>query len=184
MDTAARRAHLLEHARELFEARSYDDVSIDDLCAAAGVSKGLLYHYFEGKHGLYVDVVRAGAAELLEAVLAITTLDIDPALRMERALDGWLVFAQAHPRTFVSAVRGGVGVDAQVVSIVDELHDTFVQLLAFGLGREIDDREQLALRGWVGFVESITIAWLVAPTAAASDEVRAACITAFPLERA
>ena len=38
----------------MFSERAYDEVSIDDLARAAGVSKGLLYHYFPTKRDLYV----------------------------------------------------------------------------------------------------------------------------------
>ena len=40
-----RRAQLLALGLRLFAEHSYDEVSIDELARAAGVSKGLLYHY-------------------------------------------------------------------------------------------------------------------------------------------
>lgn len=46
LQTEERRAQLLEASLVLFTERSYDDVSIDDIAESAGVSKGLLYHYF------------------------------------------------------------------------------------------------------------------------------------------
>ena len=41
-----RRSQLLDLGRRLFNARPYDAISIDEIAAAAGISKGLLYHYF------------------------------------------------------------------------------------------------------------------------------------------
>ncbi|MBC7173252.1 MAG: TetR family transcriptional regulator, partial [Polyangiaceae bacterium] len=39
-----RREQLLELGLELFSTRTYEDLSIDEIAQAAGMSKGLLYH--------------------------------------------------------------------------------------------------------------------------------------------
>ncbi|MBP6848431.1 MAG: helix-turn-helix transcriptional regulator, partial [Kofleriaceae bacterium] len=54
LDNDARRAQLLELGQKAFAERTYDEVSIDDIARAAGISKGLLYHYFPTKRDLYV----------------------------------------------------------------------------------------------------------------------------------
>jgi AcrR family transcriptional regulator len=56
-----RRTQLLELGLRLFTDRSYDELSIDDIARAAGISKGLLYHYFPSKRDYYVEVVRRAA---------------------------------------------------------------------------------------------------------------------------
>jgi AcrR family transcriptional regulator len=61
-----RREELIRFGRELFSRRAYDALSIDDIAAAASVSKGLLYHHFENKRDYYVAVVRAVTAEMRE----------------------------------------------------------------------------------------------------------------------
>lgn len=47
-----RRAELLDTATELFLRRGYDNVSLNDLIADAGVSKGAFYHWFPSKDAL------------------------------------------------------------------------------------------------------------------------------------
>ncbi|HVA09772.1 MAG TPA: helix-turn-helix domain-containing protein [Acidimicrobiales bacterium] len=47
------RAALIRAARELFGEQGYGDTSIEDVAARAGVTKGALYHHFEGKEGLF-----------------------------------------------------------------------------------------------------------------------------------
>ena len=59
-----RRAQLVELGADVFRDRPYDEVSIDDIAAAAGVSKGLLYHYFDGKREFYVAALRHAAEEI------------------------------------------------------------------------------------------------------------------------
>jgi AcrR family transcriptional regulator len=48
----ARRAELLRAGERVFTEAAYDDVSIEQIAEAAGVSKNLLYHYFGGKRDL------------------------------------------------------------------------------------------------------------------------------------
>jgi AcrR family transcriptional regulator len=48
----ATRGALLGAARELFGTRGYAETSLDAVVAAAGVTKGALYHHFSGKEDL------------------------------------------------------------------------------------------------------------------------------------
>src|SRR5688572_23691931 len=61
-----RRAQLLALGLQLFTDHTYDELSIDDIAGAAGISKGLLYHYFPSKRDYYVEVVRMAAGHLVE----------------------------------------------------------------------------------------------------------------------
>ncbi len=59
-----RRQQLLDLGLELFSQRPFEDISVEDIADAAGISRGLLYHYFPSKRDFYVAVVRVAAAEL------------------------------------------------------------------------------------------------------------------------
>jgi AcrR family transcriptional regulator len=78
-----RRAELLAIGRQLFAKHAYDELSIDDVAAAAGVAKGLLYYYFTSKRGFYLATIRAEADELLELAQP------DPALPPAERLHIW-----------------------------------------------------------------------------------------------
>src|SRR4051812_45882941 len=67
LDVDERRAQLLSLGLERFSERSYDEVSIDDLARAAGISKGLLYHYFPTKRDFYIAALAQAAEQLLAA---------------------------------------------------------------------------------------------------------------------
>ena len=62
----ATRARLIEAGRELFATRGYDRVGTEDLVAAAGVTRGALYHHFDGKRGLFAVVFEDVERELTE----------------------------------------------------------------------------------------------------------------------
>lgn len=63
-----RRAELLDHATSLFIQRGYDNVSLNDLIADAGVSKGAFYHWFPSKEALIAALAERAAHEQLTAI--------------------------------------------------------------------------------------------------------------------
>ncbi|MBV8861620.1 MAG: TetR/AcrR family transcriptional regulator [Mycobacterium sp.] len=56
-----RRAELLDRATELFLRHGYDNVSLNDLIADAGVSKGAFYHWFPAKDALVAALAERSA---------------------------------------------------------------------------------------------------------------------------
>jgi AcrR family transcriptional regulator len=62
---AATRGALLEAGRRLFAERGFESVGSEEICAAAGVTRGALYHHFDGKRGLFAAVFEAIEAELV-----------------------------------------------------------------------------------------------------------------------
>ena len=63
-----RRAEMLDRALALFVQRGYDNVSLNDLIADAGVSKGAFYHWFPSKDALITSLAERSAHEQLAAV--------------------------------------------------------------------------------------------------------------------
>jgi len=53
----AKRAELLAAAARSFATRAFDEVSMDDIAADAGVAKGLLFYYFGSKRRCYLAVI-------------------------------------------------------------------------------------------------------------------------------
>jgi AcrR family transcriptional regulator len=145
------REELLAAGRELFGERAYDEISIDDIAAAAGVSKGLLYHYFDGKRGLYVETLKVEGAQLL----AETEPHPD---ELDAGLDAYLDYVETHRAGWLTLMRGGVGSDAEVNAIVDGTRQAIVDRLIAVVGHGPVLRT--ALRGWVGMVEAAATEWL------------------------
>lgn len=48
------RAHILEAALKLFAQSGYEAASVDEICTAAGVSKGAFYHHFPTKQAVFL----------------------------------------------------------------------------------------------------------------------------------
>ena len=117
LSTDARREQLVALGVEMFSERPFDDVSIDDIAAAAGISKGLLYHYFPSKRDFYVAVVRHSAEEMQ----AVTESDpaLPPIARLADGLDRYLEYVATHARGFATVLRAGIGSDPEVAAIVE-----------------------------------------------------------------
>jgi AcrR family transcriptional regulator len=96
LDNDARRAQLLELGAKIFSEKTYDEVSIDDLARAAGISKGLLYHYYPTKRDLYLAGLRQTAVELL-ARTDVAHLDLSPIDRIRRGVEAYLTFGGRAP---------------------------------------------------------------------------------------
>jgi AcrR family transcriptional regulator len=66
--SGATREALVVAARELFAERGYAGVGTEEIVRAAGVTRGALYHHFDGKRELFEAVYEAVEADLAERV--------------------------------------------------------------------------------------------------------------------
>lgn len=68
--TEATRTALIAAARPLFAERGYAGVGTEEIVRAAGVTRGALYHHFDGKQALFDAVYEQLEAELAERIAA------------------------------------------------------------------------------------------------------------------
>lgn len=68
-----RRQELVEAAWRCAAVRGFGDLTVDDVCAEAGVSKGAFYGYFEQKHDLLLALLDDDAAALDDELTRITS---------------------------------------------------------------------------------------------------------------
>ena len=159
LDLDERRDQLLALGKKLFGERAYDEISIDDIAEAAGISKGLLYHYFGSKRGFYVAIVRESADKLVEATAVGS--ELPPAERARAGLEGYLDFAEEHSAAFLTLLRGGIGNDPEVTELVDATRERILVRMLANMGQK-NPRPvfRLAVRSYLGLVEAATIDWL------------------------
>ena len=155
-----RRQRLIEVGMDLFCNHSYEEVAIDDIAATADISKGLLYYYFPTKHDFYIAVVQHAAEQLLKETEPDLTLDPLEALR--QALNAYFAYVEHHAPVYLALLRGGVGSDVQVAAIIDSVRQTYVKRVLERFPEEIrlSPSSEIAISGWVGFVEATSVAWL------------------------
>lgn len=160
LDNDERRIHLLALGRRLFGEHTYDELSISDIAIKAGISKGLLYHYFPTKRLYYIETIRAAATELYE-VIAPRPGSL-PHERLLESLNAYLKYVEDNDKTYVSLLKSGVGVDPEVGQIVEETRARMLGRLLreLSVDKNISAEQSIALYGWLGLVEGATLEWI------------------------
>lgn len=177
LDTEGRRLQLLEFGKHFFANHAYHNVSLDEVAAAAGVSKGLLFHYFKSKRAFYVETIRAMSLQLRRVTRPDPTLS--PGARMRAALDAHLRYAKEDGPMYVVVTCSGTGVEPEVEAILEEHRDAVMGYLLENLGiSKAPPLLTLALRAWMVLVDGVCLNWITSPSLE-RDDVRELLIAAF-----
>jgi AcrR family transcriptional regulator len=94
LDPAQRREQILDAANALFAERPYDKVSIEDVASAAGVTRGLVHHYFGGRTDVYIALLERLGARREEQLPPPTGRSARA--RVADTVSRWLDWTQAH----------------------------------------------------------------------------------------
>src|SRR6478735_4596940 len=97
-----RRSQLLDLGVRLFATRSLDELSIDVLAEEAGISRGLLYHYFGNKHAFHEAVVRRAADDLIAQTAPPP--GVDPLVRLQASVAAYVDYVLANHEGYMSLV--------------------------------------------------------------------------------
>ncbi|MFE6691362.1 TetR/AcrR family transcriptional regulator [Streptomyces sp. NPDC057743] len=160
MGVEERREQLIAVALDLFSHRSPEDVSIDEIAEAAGISRPLVYHYFPGKQQLYEAALRRAADEL-------TARFIEPhegplGARLLRVMERFFDFVEEHGPGFSALMRGGPAIGSTRTSaMIDGVRQAaFTQILAHLDAQDPSPRLELVVRSWVSLAETTALLWL------------------------
>jgi AcrR family transcriptional regulator len=158
LDPEARRAQLVGLGLQMLSSRPLDKVAIDDIAAEAGISRGLLFHYFPTKRDFHVAVARAVADDLLTRTAADPEL---PAMaRLRAGVEAFVDHVTANRDAYVALIRGSAGGDPAVMEVFEETRVAFTDRVLDGLPAPHPPRLRAAVRGWVAFTEEVTVDWL------------------------
>jgi len=156
LSSEERRAQLVALGVATLVDEPLEDITIDRLAADAGVSRGLLFHYFGTKQGLHEAIVRTARDAMLHATEPRD--ELEPLARLEDTLRRFVAFVAEHRGTFHALVRGASAGDADVRALIDEARDENARrVIAVFTELGYEDRPLLrsALRSWVAFVEEM-----------------------------
>jgi AcrR family transcriptional regulator len=157
----ARRAQLIDLGVQMLATRRLDELSVELIAQTAGISRGLLFHYFASKQEFHLEVARAAAAEMLrrtEPDAALAPLDA-----LHTALAAFVDYVEENPDNYKSLVRGAASGDADMRAIFDETRDALARRIVEVLARfgfELDPKAELAVHGYVAYAEECVIHWL------------------------
>jgi AcrR family transcriptional regulator len=148
---------MLDAAGSAFAAGGFAATSMDEIAAAAGISKPMLYSYFGSKQGLYVAYLERSGAALLESMRPQPDTGGTPEEQLRAGIDAFFDYVDAHRPGWAvlyreAASRGGP-LGAEIAALRDRI--------ARGVSR-IFENEAFA-QAYVGAGESLANWWLEHP---------------------
>lgn len=160
MGVEERRRQLIGVALELFSRRSPDEVSIDEIASAAGISRPLVYHYFPGKLSLYEAALQRASDDL--AARFVEPHQGPLGARLLRVMGRYFDFVDEHGPGFSALMRGGPAVGSSTTNaLVDSVRQAaYVQILSHLDVTEPPARLELVVRSWISLAESTALIWL------------------------
>lgn len=118
--TETTRQALTEAARALFVSRGYAETSTPDVCAAAGITRGALYHHFADKRDLFRHVLAEEAAAVAADIEAATPPEQDPAEALLNGAQAYLQAMTVPGRTRLLLVEGPAVLGLREMLALDE----------------------------------------------------------------
>lgn len=173
-----RRTQLLDLGQELFASAPYDEVHIERVAELAGVSRGLLYHYFPTKRSFFAALVRRGTAAL--ALATETSPDQPPMQQLVLGVERYLEHVREHPHATRAFHRGIASGDVEVQAVVADSTRLFEDrvLDAIEPDREPHPLLGIAVRTWVVLVRAAGQELLDQPEVTVA-QVRDLCVGAL-----
>lgn len=166
LDPERRREQLLDLGVQLLSVRRLEDLSIDVLADVAGISRGLLYHYFSNKRDFHLAVLR----RMADQVFSITApaADRPPLEQLAGSLGAYVDFVGRNRAAYVSFVRAASGGDEEYhqiyessrAALTDRIFELAGQDVLADLGIADSPAVRLMVRGWSAMVEDVVLSWL------------------------
>ncbi|MGW7524042.1 TetR/AcrR family transcriptional regulator [Streptomyces sp. NPDC054783] len=160
MGVEERRQQLIGVALDLFSRRSPDEVSIDEIASAAGISRPLVYHYFPGKLSLYEAALKRASQDL--AGRFAEPHEGPLGARLLRVMRRYFDFVDEHGPGFSALMRGGPAVGSSATNaLIDSVRQAAYEHMLAHLGvTEAPARLELVVRSWISLAESTALIWL------------------------
>jgi len=177
LSPAQRREQLLDLGVRLLADRSLDELSIDLLAEEAGISRGLLYHYFGNKVAFHEAVVRHAADDLIAQTAPPP--GGEPLERLLVSVAAYVDYVTANFQGYVSLVKGAAGGNETLRGIYEEVREVLSDRIFTGMIADTP-RNRLIVRGWSAMCEELVIAWRTDPGDITRDDVLALITGALP----
>ena len=153
-----RRRQVLAAGSQLFAEHAFEEITIGQIAEAAGISKGLLYHYFPSKTELFKAAVAQHASDLQH----LFTPDGQgfAAEQLSRSLDGYLQWIEAHSRTWTKLMQSAATLPEAAELLAAFRTRTHHQILErLTTNRPPSPVLRNTLNGWLGYIDATLLDW-------------------------
>lgn len=163
LNAVARRAQLLEMAREVFASDGYHGAAMEQIATRAGVTKPVLYQHFGGKKELYLALLELDMGALLMAVSTALAEARSNRERIARGIGAYFEFIDANEATFRLLFRETMGADPDFRAEIERFRDAVAGRIAEIISEETalpKEESELLARGVMGTGEAAAHWWL------------------------
>ena len=187
MSPDGRREQLLDLGVRLLSGCSVEDLSIDVIAEEAGISRGLMYHYFGSKRDFHRAVVRRAADDLIRVTAPVQ--EGAPLERLARSLEAYVDYVVANREGYTSLVKAAAAGDEDLREIYEEaraaLTDRIFDVadedgLLEVLGIADTPSVRLMVRGWSVLCEEVVLDWVRDDRGVAKADLLAMLAAALP----
>jgi AcrR family transcriptional regulator len=153
-----RRRQLLDAGAMLFAQHAYEEISMRQIAAAAGVSKPLLYHYFPSKNELFMAAVTEAASELRELIQP--SGEGTPVEQLTAILDAYLAWIEDNGQTWAKLMQSAATLP-EARELVEGFRARTMELVLAKLTGKRKPRPALrtAIKGWLGYMDAAILDW-------------------------
>jgi AcrR family transcriptional regulator len=182
----ARREQLLELGTRLLASHTLDELSIDLLAEEAGISRGLLYHYFANKQEFHRAVLGRAVADLVEATAPVDA--DDPLERLMVSLGAYVDYVAANHTGYRSLVQAANRGDTEVKALYDDARAQLLNRMFENADQTAIERfgftdtpaSRLLVLGWSAMAETMVLEWVEDPRGVTREQVIGMLLAAIP----
>jgi AcrR family transcriptional regulator len=152
-----RRRQLVSIGLTKLMEKPIQDLSLDEIAAEAGISRGLLFHYFATKNDFYVACVQAAGRRILRNVGPSPDESGEDQVRtMVRAMVEQITRRRSF---YLTLVHGAT--DERVVDVYESVRTVSTDRVLAAL--ELPPERRPVVRAWWAYVEDRALSWSAVP---------------------
>jgi AcrR family transcriptional regulator len=145
LSASARREQLLDVAIDAFAKSGYHSTSMNEVAAAAGVTKPVLYQHFDSKRALYVALLEDVGDRLTNAILEATKHTDSGKEKTRVGFNAYFTWVAEHPREFQLLFGSNDGTDTEFRAMTRDLESSLAEAIAPLITAGIDSKHQRTL---------------------------------------
>jgi AcrR family transcriptional regulator len=181
LPVAERRALIIEAAGRLFGERGYERTRLDEIAAAAGVTKPIVYRHFDSKRDLYLALLDRHRDDL-PGFAASMPAEGTTEERLRGVLDGWLDYVEARSYAWKMLFRdagGGPEITARRREVHAEARAVLVELIRSLAATPVPRRQLEPLAELMSMGMAALVLWWIEEVSVSRAAVLDALTTAW-----
>ncbi|MBA4330308.1 MAG: TetR family transcriptional regulator [Polaromonas sp.] len=138
-DASVARAALIAAAVAEFSRKGFAGARVDEIAAAAGVNKQLVYHYFDSKQGLYLVALESVYAEIREKEQKLSLGALEPMEAMAQLVGFSFDYLAEHPEFIALLTDENRNQGSHILASerLQKMHSPFIEMLEATLERGV-----------------------------------------------